>query len=86
VRAGLAVTVWAPEATTADALSTAFLVLGPEGAADVLAREPAVGALFVDDRGGDRRIVLRGRSPRGFEPRIEHARDTTSGENMENAR
>mgnify|MGYP003529940522 CR=1 FL=1 len=35
---------------------------------------------------GDRRIVLRGRSPRGFEPRIEHARDTTSGENMENAR
>ncbi len=42
-----AVTVWAPDATTADALATAFLVLGPEEARSVLAQMPSVGALFT---------------------------------------
>jgi FAD:protein FMN transferase len=66
----LAVTVWAPDATTADALSTALLVLGPEGAADVLARLPDVGALFVDDAGSGRRVVRAGRAPRAFASRL----------------
>ncbi len=69
VRPGLAVTVWAADATTADALSTALLVLGPEGAPDVLTRVPGVGALFVDDREARRRIALVGQPPRAFEPR-----------------
>ena len=67
VAPGLAVTVWSPDATAADALSTAFLVLGPTGVADVLRRRPDVGALFVDDSASDRRIVLVGRAPRAFE-------------------
>ncbi|MEO6026741.1 MAG: FAD:protein FMN transferase, partial [Candidatus Binatia bacterium] len=50
----LAVTVWAPDASTADALSTAFLVLGREGAAEVLSHMADVGALFVDDGAADR--------------------------------
>ncbi len=68
VRPGLAVTVWAPDATTADALSTALLVLGPAAAAPVLARLPDAGALFVDDGGGSRRLTIAGRAPRAFEP------------------
>ena len=67
VRRGLAVTVWAADATTADALSTALLVLGPDAAAPVLARVPDAGALFVDD-GGARRLTLVGHAPRTFEP------------------
>ena len=85
-RADLAVTVWAPDATTADALSTALLVLGPDGAADVLAREPEVGALFVDDGGSDRRIILMGRSPRDFESHTERRVVTVSAEQTESAR
>ncbi|MCC6766143.1 MAG: FAD:protein FMN transferase [Deltaproteobacteria bacterium] len=61
----LAVTVWAPDATTADALSTALLVVGPPGAAAVLARLSGVGALFVEDG----RITFAGVPPRGFDPR-----------------
>ncbi len=68
VRGGLAVTVWSPDATAADALSTAFLVLGPEETARTIAELPGVGALFVDDGGGTRRLVFVGRAPRGFEP------------------
>ena len=68
VRRDLAVTVWAPDATTADALSTALLVLGPEQAGDLLAREPEVGVLFVEGAGTDRRITLGGRAPVRFEP------------------
>jgi thiamine biosynthesis lipoprotein len=77
---GLAVTVWAPDATTADALSTALLVLGPDAAARVLAREPNVGVLFVDDRGRDRRITLAGRASRGFESDTAPARVIASAE------
>lgn len=67
VAPGLAVTVWSPDATAADALSTAFLVLGPSGVAEVLHRRPDVGALFVDDAAPERRIVLVGDAPRAFE-------------------
>ncbi len=74
VRADLAVTVWGPEGAAADALSTALLVLGPTRAADVLARVPGAGALFVDDGGPARRIVFAGRAPRGFGPRAAAAR------------
>ncbi len=41
------VTVLAPTAAEADALSTAFFLLGPERAASLLAGRPDVGALFV---------------------------------------
>ncbi|WP_233578478.1 FAD:protein FMN transferase [Tautonia sociabilis] len=49
------VTVLAPTAAEADALSTAFSVLGPEGAAPILRERSDVGALFVLPSGdGDR--------------------------------
>jgi thiamine biosynthesis lipoprotein len=41
------VTVLAPTAAEADALSTAFYLLGPDGAADYVGRHPEVGAIFV---------------------------------------
>jgi len=69
VAGDLAVTVFAPDATTADALSTALLVLGVDGGVPVLARMPEVGALFVDDSGGRRRLTLAGRAPRAFASR-----------------
>jgi FAD:protein FMN transferase len=59
-----AVTVWAPDATTADALSTGFLVLGPEGARAALARFPGVGALYVDGAGTSGTITFLGCPPR----------------------
>ena len=68
VERDLAVTVWAPDATTADALSTALFVVGPAGACDVLARVPDAGALFVETGTLDRRVVLAGRPPLRFEP------------------
>jgi FAD:protein FMN transferase len=86
VAPGLAVTVWTEDATAADALSTALLVIGPDGAADVLARRPDVGVLFVDDRRGERRLVLAGRPPRDFEPRADRALMTASSTPMENVR
>ncbi|MEO6808884.1 MAG: FAD:protein FMN transferase [Isosphaeraceae bacterium] len=42
------VTVLAPTAAEADALSTAFYLLGPEAAAAYIAAHPEVGALFVE--------------------------------------
>ncbi len=70
----LAVTVWAPNATTADALSTALVVLGPEGAGRLLAQEPTAGALFAERHRGDtrRRITLAGRPPLHWR-RIDHS-------------
>ena len=44
------VTVLAPTATTADALSTTLFVLGPEQSARLLAQMPGCEALFVPDR------------------------------------
>jgi thiamine biosynthesis lipoprotein len=41
------VTVLAPTAAEADALSTALYLLGPDGSAAFLAKRPDVGALFV---------------------------------------
>ena len=43
----LSVTALAPTAAEADALSTAFYLLGPDGAAEYIIRRPGVGALFV---------------------------------------
>ncbi len=51
-RTTLGVTVWAEDATTADALSTAFFVLGVERSRHLIAREfRAVSALFAGRRG-----------------------------------
>jgi thiamine biosynthesis lipoprotein len=44
------VTVLAPTATDADALSTTLFVLGPVKGRDVLARKPGCHALYVPDR------------------------------------
>ncbi len=41
------VTVLAPTAAEADALSTAFYLLGPDGAASYIQRHPEIGAVFV---------------------------------------
>lgn len=81
VRGDLAVTVWAPEGAAADALSTAFLVLGPTHAADVLAHAPTVGALFVEGAGAGRRLTIAGRRPLRFEPASQtptHVADAAS--------
>ena len=43
------VTVLAPSAAEADALSTAFYLLGPEATAKLLAARPEIGAVFVLD-------------------------------------
>jgi thiamine biosynthesis lipoprotein len=64
----LAVTVWARDATTADALSTGLLVLGPGGASTALARVPGAGALFVDGTGVRRRVTLHGYPPADWLP------------------
>jgi len=62
----VAVTAWTPDATTADALSTALVVLGRDSAADLLAREPSAGALFSEGRGAGRRLTIVGRPPRDW--------------------
>ncbi len=46
------VTVLAPSAAMADALSTAFYLLGPARSAEYIARHPEIGAVFVE-RGQD---------------------------------
>ena len=43
------VTVLAPSATEADALSTAFYLLGPNASAQILERRPDIAAIFVED-------------------------------------
>jgi len=55
----ISVTVLAPTAAEADALSTAFYLLGPEASAPILAGRPDVGAIFVDRLGpeGSTRII-----------------------------
>ena len=47
------VTVLAPTAAEADALSTAFFLLGVAGSASILASRPDVGAIFVERAGAD---------------------------------
>jgi FAD:protein FMN transferase len=63
------VTVLAPTAAEADALSTAFYLLGPDAAAAYVDRHPAVGAIFVSEGAGDRspRIVTLGLNDDDFE-------------------
>jgi thiamine biosynthesis lipoprotein len=45
------VSVWCPDATRADALSTALFVMGPEAALDWAARHADVEVVVLDDRG-----------------------------------
>ena len=54
------VTVLAPTAAEADALSTAFTLLGPEGSAAFLARRPDVAALFVSRPDPEAAPLVRG--------------------------
>ncbi|MEO6028683.1 MAG: hypothetical protein ABIR79_17605, partial [Candidatus Binatia bacterium] len=67
---------------TADALSTAFLVLGREGAAEVLSHMADVGALFVDDGAADR-LTLVGRQPLHFETTAERPQFSASADRRE---
>jgi FAD:protein FMN transferase len=53
------VTVLAPTATEADALSTAFYLLGIEGAAAYVADHPEVAAIFVEEGPADASAVVR---------------------------
>ncbi len=62
------VTVLAPTAAEADALSTALYVLGPEAGRDLVARRPDVGVVFVERGPADRspRVVAMGLGPQDF--------------------
>lgn len=64
------VTVLAPTAAEADALSTALYVLGPDAARDLVARRPDVGAVFVEEGppGRGPRVVAMGLGPGDFAP------------------
>jgi thiamine biosynthesis lipoprotein len=53
------VTVLAPSAAAADALSTAFYLLGPDAAAGYVAAHPEIGAVFVEDSPDDASPRLR---------------------------
>lgn len=66
----LSVTVIAPTSAEADALSTAFYLLGPEGAEAYVGRHPEVGVLFLLDGGEpDRpRLVSFGLTDADFAP------------------
>ena len=63
------VTVLAPTAAEADALSTAFYLLGPEAAAMHVARNPELSAIFVESGKADRspRIRTFGLGPLDFQ-------------------
>jgi len=62
------VTVLAPTAAEADALSTALYVLGPAAAAELVARRPDVGVVFVEEGppGRGPRVVAMGLGPGDF--------------------
>jgi FAD:protein FMN transferase len=62
------VTVLAPTAAEADALSTAFYLLGTDAAATYLAEHPGLGAIIVEDgpSEADRRIVTIGLAENEF--------------------
>lgn len=63
------VTVLAPTAAEADALSTAFYLLGPGFAADYVRNHPEIAALFVEEGPSDGapRLTTFGLSPADFE-------------------
>jgi thiamine biosynthesis lipoprotein len=54
----LAVTVVAPTATLADALSTAFFVMGPERTEEFCRARPEIGAVLVCPEGTGKRFRL----------------------------
>ncbi len=67
-RGPASVTVLAKTAADADALSTAFYLLGPEPAASYVARHEGVGVIFVDAApDGSPRILTAGVEPADFE-------------------
>lgn len=57
------VSVLAPDATLADALSTAFFIMGPEKALPCMGQWPGVTVLFFDDTG---KITVLGEQPGRF--------------------
>jgi len=69
------VTVLAPTAAEADALSTAFYLLGPAASATILAGRPDVGALFVTRPGPDApsRVLAIGLSDADYTPQPRRA-------------
>jgi thiamine biosynthesis lipoprotein len=65
-------TVLAPTAAEADALSTAFYLLGPETVVDYAAAHPGVGALFVlEGPGGGPSVRAVGLADGDFEPSLD---------------
>jgi thiamine biosynthesis lipoprotein len=60
------VTVLAPTAAAADALSTAFYLLGPAAAAAYVEQHPEIGVLFVAER--ERGVSTFGVSDHDFVP------------------
>ena len=64
------VSVLAPTAAEADALSTAFYLMGPSATSEFLSERPDVGAIFVMDADGHRppRLVLLNVADRDFQP------------------
>lgn len=65
--------VTAPTAAEADALATAFFILGPEPARDYCAKRPEIGVVLLT-RGPNARLEILGRAA----PEFETARDLTS--------
>lgn len=65
------VTVLAPTAAEADALSTTLYVLGADAARDLVAARPEIGVVFVEEGPADRspRIVAMGLGPGDFATR-----------------
>lgn len=65
----LSVTVLAPNAATADALATAFFVMGVEESLELCSTHPELAAVFLvlGDRAGDIRIVTHGLTEEEFQ-------------------
>jgi thiamine biosynthesis lipoprotein len=66
------VTVLAPTAAEADALSTAFYLLGPEGSAEYVRSHPGVAAVFVEEgpADGSPRVVTFGLEDADYVPGV----------------
>lgn len=74
------VTVVAPTAAEADALSTAFFILGSAGAANYAARRPGVGAILLAESDSERTVSVVGGLDADFSPdvRVERIDKTAS--------
>jgi thiamine biosynthesis lipoprotein len=79
------VTVVAPDATTADALSTAFYLMGPAAAARYLATHPGLAALFVlpGRHPGTLQLQMIGLDPAHFHPNPDYEQTWTPIPNVE---